>query len=74
MDSPTYTVIYAQVANAVSAGGEELAEGIDIDAITTELVATYGLIHIDDTTEDGEPIIGHDTFWSLVRRYDATQV
>lgn len=37
MDSPTYTVIYAQVAN-------------------------------------GEPIIGHDTFWSLVQRHDATQV
>lgn len=68
MDSPTYTVIYAQVANAVSAGGEELAEGIDIDGITTELVATYGLIHIDDAT------IGHDTFWSLVQRHDATQV
>jgi hypothetical protein len=69
----TYTDIHAQVDTAVKANGAELAEGIDIDAITAEIIDTYGLVDIDATSEDGDPVIEHDVFWAIVAKHDATQ-
>lgn len=57
--------IRAQVRTAVTANGAELAEGIDVDAITDEIIGTYGLVDIEE--------IDNDAFWGLVRKHDATQ-
>lgn len=55
--------IRRQVASAVGANGSDLAAGIDIDGITAEIQAAYGLIDIET--------IDHDTFWAIVERHDA---
>jgi hypothetical protein len=57
--------IREQVFTAVNANGEDLAEGIDVEAITQEIMATYGRVDIDT--------IDTDEFWALVRKHDATQ-
>jgi hypothetical protein len=54
-----------QVTIAIDAQGEQLAAGIDADAITREIIDTYGLVDIDT--------IDFDTFWDIVSRHDATQ-
>lgn len=56
--------IRRQVTEAVTANGPELAEGIDIDAVVREIIATYGLVNIDE--------LG-DNFWDIVSRNDSTQ-
>lgn len=58
----TSTDILRQVAQAVEAGP---SEGIDVDAIVTEIVQTYGLVDIDT--------IDTDAFWAIVARHDTTQ-
>jgi hypothetical protein len=57
--------IREQVGAAISASGQELAEGIDVDGIVSEIIATYGLVGIDDI-EGGK-------FWAMVERHDSTQ-
>lgn len=69
----TYADIAAEIDTAVKAGGAELAEGIDVDAITSEFIDRYGLISIDAKDEDGDQVVDHDEFWALVRKHDATQ-
>jgi len=53
--------VRGQVAAALTTGGE----GVDIDAVTRDIVSTYGLVDIDS--------IESEEFWELVRRHDATQ-
>lgn len=54
-----------QVRAAISAGAPEHAEGIDVDAVVSEIISTYGLVHIDN--------IDDDAFWELIKRHDSTQ-
>lgn len=65
--------IASKVDTAVKANGIEHAKGIDIDGIVSEIVETYGLVDIDATDEEGEPVIPFDDFWAIVARHDATQ-
>lgn len=57
--------IAAQVRTAVAANGADQAEGIDIQAVTGEIMETYGLVDID-TIDD-------DEFWAIVAKHDTTQ-
>lgn len=53
--------IRRQVASVISANGAELAEGVDLDGVTDEIVRTYGLINVHS--------IDSDRFWALVERH-----
>lgn len=55
--------IREQVATAVGAAGTDLTAGINVDAIVTEIINTYGLINVDD--------IDDEAFWDMVERHDA---
>lgn len=65
--------IHTQVDIAVKANGPDLAAGIDIDAITAEIINIYGLVDISAKSEAGEPVIKDDEFWAIVQRHDSTQ-
>lgn len=66
--------IHAKIDTAVKANGIELAEGIDIDAITREVIDTYGLIDIDGWNQvTGNENISFEDFWAIVQRHDSTQ-
>jgi prevent-host-death family protein len=56
------------VTSSVTANGEELAEGIDIEAAAKELRDVYEI----DTRQDLEDL-DHDTYWAIIRKHDATQ-
>lgn len=65
MQTITDRDVRAQVEAAVTANGFRLAEGIDVDAVTAEVIERRGLVNIDE--------IGHDIFWDIVWRHDTTQ-
>lgn len=62
----TYEELRNQVYASVTANGRELAEGVDIDAVSDEIWNKYdNLNSIDD--------IADDEYWVIVRKHDATQ-
>lgn len=66
--------IRAMVTKAITNNGTELAEGVDVDGVVSEIIRDYGLIDIEGWHPvTGNPLISDEDFWEIVRRHDSTQ-